>query len=101
MKKTLGLTNAKKRRPANLTCLRRLARIWDERRTGLIRGVNGVIRIADGELVDPAELKHVRKTLRQPKLLWRDQESSAVGKPLLGNLLMKDCLLYTSDAADE
>ena len=45
MKKTLGLTDAKKRRPANLTCLRRLARIWDERRTGLIRGVNGVIRL--------------------------------------------------------
>lgn len=93
MKKTLGLTDAKKRQPANVTCLRRLARIWDERRTGLIRGVNGVIRIADGELVDPADLKPLRKTLRQPKLLWRDQESSAVGKPLLGHLLMKEASL--------
>jgi len=76
-----------------MNSLRRLARIWAERRTGLIRGVNGVIRIVDGELVDGDDLKHLRKTLRQPKLLWREQEVTAVATPILGPLLLKEAAL--------
>lgn len=92
--KALQRTSARTRKAAQPAALRRLARIWVERRTGLIKATDGVIRIVDGELVDGRDLKRLRAVLRQPKLLWRDKEVDGVGKPLIANLLLREGALF-------
>src|SRR5450756_3040584 len=66
---------------------------------GLYPGVDAATVVLAIQAVLLAEIHRLPEAILLAERLW--QESDAVQRPLLAPHLFQDCLLYTSDAADD